>query len=147
MKCINCKCCHIVQRERYNKQTQKFEKHTVQQCWGVPEPFTISNVYADCVAYPEKHQKEKETKEGTIDTKKLETVTLPLSVGDCYYTRSIVFYDKRDESENNLGGVDISVRKRLIKNKSDIYEYMMLKERGQAYLAEEDAKNIEINLK
>ena len=147
MKCVECDCCHKVQRTTWNKDTKQLEKQTIQQCWGVPEPFTIENVYAECTAYPPEHWKLKQDKQNSINTRNVETVVLPVSIGDCYYTKSLAFYDGIDAQGENISDIRFDVHKRIIKNRSDIYEYMMLHERGAAFLTEKEAnEKIKIEL-
>lgn len=143
MRCIECNCCHKVTRTRYDKNTQKLIKQTFQQCFGVPEPFTIDDVYAECTAYPPEHWKLKQNKQKveTAKYKNNESVVLPLKIGDVYYTKSLIFYDGIDQTGEPKSDIQFKTHKRVIKNRSDIYEYMMLRERGQAFLTEQDANN------
>ncbi len=140
MKCCDCKCMRPVTYKRYNKDTKTVGCVTVQKCFGVAEAFEITNIYQDCVAYPEKYWN------NTTTNKPQEVVVLPLNIGDEYYTKSLIFYDGIDETGEPISDIQCTVRKRVIKNKSDIYEYMMLHERGQAFLTEKEAENINLHV-
>lgn len=81
------------------------------------------------------------------NTTKRETVELPISIGDTYYTKSLVFYDGIDLSGEPTSDIELKLIKRTVHNKSDIYEYMMKHERGQAFLTPEEAnEKIKIEL-
>lgn len=55
MKCSECSACHKVTYTRWTRdgvvQTDKYE------CWGVKEPFEITDVNRECTEYPEKRKK------------------------------------------------------------------------------------------
>ena len=54
MKCIDCDCCHEAVRCRWNGLAGQYENVSQYYCWGVPEPFEIKDVNAECTEYPEK---------------------------------------------------------------------------------------------
>ena len=76
-----------------------------------------------------------------MNNKQKQTVELPVSIGDVYYTKSLVFYDGIDATGEPVSDIQLKVHAKVINNFSDIYEYMMRHERGQAYLTEEEAND------
>ena len=56
MKCRDCGSCHTEELVKWNPLVLKFENVTIYQCWGVPEPFEISDLDVECPAYPKKDE-------------------------------------------------------------------------------------------
>ena len=54
MKCKECKSCQKVIKKRW-VQTEWVE-YPAYECWGVKEPFEISDVNHECTEYPEKRE-------------------------------------------------------------------------------------------
>lgn len=52
MKCRQCNCCHEEKRTRWTYNGWATE--TVQMCYGVKEPFVITDVNKECTEYPER---------------------------------------------------------------------------------------------
>ena len=51
MKCRECDCRHEVIFSRWSSDEQTWVKETVHQCWGVKDPFVISNIDQECTEY------------------------------------------------------------------------------------------------
>ena len=58
MKCRNCECCHKSVFKRWDSHNIRWADVEVHQCYGVSEPFEITNLDHECYAYPEKRSKE-----------------------------------------------------------------------------------------
>ena len=56
MKCKECNCCHEVILNRWSSDNQCWTTETVNQCWGVKEPFIISNIDQECTEYGHKRK-------------------------------------------------------------------------------------------
>lgn len=60
MKCSECSACHKVTYNRWTRdgivQINKY------MCWGVKEPFEITNINRECTEYPEKREAKVERK-------------------------------------------------------------------------------------
>lgn len=60
MKCSECLACHKVTYNRWTHNgTAQIEKY---ECWGVREPFEITDINKECTEYPEKRETKGERK-------------------------------------------------------------------------------------
>ena len=57
MKCRNCDCCTEVEYTEWDYTIRKFVRKTYYECWGVKEPFRITDIDRECTEYPEKNHK------------------------------------------------------------------------------------------
>lgn len=57
MKCRECDCCHEVVLSRWSSVDRCWVKKNVYQCWGVQEPFEISDIDTECTEYEYKGNK------------------------------------------------------------------------------------------
>jgi hypothetical protein len=57
MKCRECECCHEVILNKWSPINGKWITKTVQQCWGVKEPFEIEDINVECTEYPDRRDK------------------------------------------------------------------------------------------
>lgn len=69
MKCTDCPYCHEVPYRRWSALTQRFEDVYVFECWGVREPFEITDINRECTEYPEKRNTTKGVRDKMIDWK------------------------------------------------------------------------------
>lgn len=69
MKCTDCPSCHEVCYRRWNALTQEFKDVYVHECWGVREPFEITDINRECTEYPEKRNAAKGVGDKMIDWK------------------------------------------------------------------------------
>lgn len=56
MKCKECDACHLCSYTRWNPEEQCMNQIDVYECWGVREPFEISDINRECTEYPEKRE-------------------------------------------------------------------------------------------
>ena len=54
MKCKNCNARHLVLKKRWTREG--WIEYNVHECWGVPEPFEITDINRECTEYPEKRE-------------------------------------------------------------------------------------------
>ena len=62
MKCRECNFCHEVILSKWSPSDECWIKETVQQCWGVKEPFVIEDIDIECTEYPERAELQVEKK-------------------------------------------------------------------------------------
>lgn len=57
MKCRDCDCCHEVILSRWSSADGCWVTENIYQCWGVKEPFKISNINVECTEYEDRKNK------------------------------------------------------------------------------------------
>ena len=57
MRCVDCDCRHPIRIVRWDPTIKTWRIVTIQECWGVKEPFEIKDISMECTEYPEKRAK------------------------------------------------------------------------------------------